>query len=77
MNATEQEIPTVCFLDDVARILRMSRRTIQKLRRHHAFPIRELPSVDKRPRWSADSVRRYLAGERASSPMMRLAKGQR
>lgn len=53
-------IPDVCFLDDVAAALRVSRRTIEKLRRHGAFPIRELPSLDKRPRWSGADVRAYL-----------------
>jgi hypothetical protein len=57
------EIPAVCFVQDVARILRISRTTIDRLRRHRAFPIRELPSIDKRPRWAGDDVRRYLSGE--------------
>lgn len=56
------DIPTVCFLDDVARILRTSVRTIKRLRRYRCFPIPELPSIDKRPRWSGDAVRRYLDG---------------
>lgn len=55
------EIPAVCFLDDVARILRTSRRTIEKLRRARMFPIPELPSIDKRPRWSGEDVRRFVA----------------
>ena len=54
------DIPAVCFIDDVARILRTSRRTIEKLRRHGCFPIRELASVDKRPRWSGVAVQRFI-----------------
>jgi hypothetical protein len=50
------EVPAVCFLDDVSRILRVSRRTIEKLRRHGAFPIPEMRSLDKRPRWSGAAV---------------------
>lgn len=60
---TDQEIPLVCFLEDLARILRTSRRTIDRMRSARVFPIRELPSIDKRPRWSGDDVRRYLAGQ--------------
>jgi len=61
------EIPDVCFLDDVARILRMSRRTIEKLRRHGAFPIRELPALDKRPRWTGAAVRKFLSESQPST----------
>lgn len=56
-----EAIPAVCLLDDMARILKTSRRTIEKLRRTRTFPIPELPSFDKRPRWSGDVVRQYLA----------------
>lgn len=57
------EIPAVCFLDDLVRILRTSRRTIERMRRAGVFPIRELPSLDKRPRFAGEEVRRFLAGE--------------
>lgn len=56
-------LPSVCFIEDVCRELRISRRTLERLRRHGAFPIRELPSLDKRPRWSRDSLARYLEGQ--------------
>ncbi len=46
----------VLFIDDVARELRMSRRSIERLRRHGAFPIPTMPSLDKRARWSSDAV---------------------
>lgn len=59
----DDDIPTVCFIDDVARILRSSRRTINRLRRARAFPIPELPSIDKRARWSGEAVRRFLASD--------------
>lgn len=54
-------VPAVCFVEDVARILRTSRRTIDRLRRHGCFPVPELPSLDKRPRWAGADVERYLA----------------
>ena len=63
----DEPIPAVCFLDDLARILHISRRTIEKLRRHGAFPIRELPSLDKRPRWSGVAVRQFRDGGQRGS----------
>lgn len=59
------ELPDVLFLPDVCRVLRTSRSTVEKLRRHGCFPIAELPSIDKRPRWSRQAVEQYLAGETA------------
>ena len=53
-------IPAVCFIDDLAYHLRTSRRTIEKLRRHHALKIEEMPSIDKRARWSGDKVREFI-----------------
>lgn len=54
------EIPGVCFIDDVARVLRTSRRQIQRLRRYGSFPIPEMPALDsKRPRWSGEAVRKF------------------
>ena len=55
---------SVLFIDDVATELRVSRRTIEKLRRHDAFPIPEMPSLDKRPRWSSDAVEAFKAEQR-------------
>lgn len=64
MTDDDAPIPAVCFLDDVARALRMSRRTLEKRRRAGVFPIRELPRLDKRPRWSGADVREFLATKR-------------
>lgn len=65
-----QQAPTldplaVYFLEDLPGLLRVSRRTIERLRRQGAFPIAELPSLDKRPRWSGTQIQRFLEGERA------------
>jgi hypothetical protein len=57
------EIPSVCFIADLVVALRTSRTTIERLRRYRRFPIRELPSLDKRPRWAGEDVRRYLSGD--------------
>lgn len=54
------DIPHVCFIADLCRILGVSRTTVEKLRRHRAFPIPELPALDKRPRWSGAAVRAFL-----------------
>jgi hypothetical protein len=53
-------LPVVLFLDDLAKHLRMSRRSIEKMRRHGCFPIPEMPSLDKRPRWSGEVVKRFI-----------------
>jgi predicted DNA-binding transcriptional regulator AlpA len=59
--------PAIYFMEDLVRLLGTSRRTIQRLRRHGAFPIAELPALDKRPRWSRVAVERYLASEERTS----------
>jgi hypothetical protein len=51
----------VLFIEDLERILRTSRSTIERRRRGGTFPIPELPSIDERPRWSRQAVERYLA----------------
>jgi hypothetical protein len=63
MTSPPLDVPTVCFIDDVCRLLRMSRRQLHRLRRHGAFPIREIPALDRRPRWSGEAVRRFLEGQ--------------
>ncbi len=54
----------VYFIEDVCRELRVSRSTVERLRRHGCFPIPELPALDKRPRWSAEAVKGFLEGQR-------------
>jgi len=53
--------PGVLFIDDVAKVLRVSRSTIERRRRHGSFPVPELPCLDSRPRWSRQAVERFLA----------------
>lgn len=59
------------FIDDVARFLKTSRRTVEKLRRHGACPIPELPSIDKRARWSGTDILKYLDGQMVAQPAVR------
>lgn len=53
----------VLFIEDLVRILRMSRATLDRRRHSHAFPIPELPPLDSRPRWSRSAVEKYLQGQ--------------
>ena len=57
-----ERIPAVCFIEDVARILKTSRRSIERRRRYGTFPIPELPAIDRRPRWSGVLVREFRDG---------------
>ncbi len=51
----------VLFIEDLVRILRTSRSTIERRRAAGTFPIPELPSIDSRPRWSRRAVQDFLA----------------
>ena len=57
----------VLFIDDIAHILRLSRTTIERRRRNGSFPIPELPTIDKRPRWSRSAVDEFLSSFASSS----------
>ena len=61
-------IPAVCLIDDLSRLLKISRSTVKRLRRNGAFPIPELPSLDKHPRWSGVDVQKFLARTDAPRP---------
>lgn len=54
------QIPAVCFIEDVSRALRMSRRSIERLRQFGTFPIPEMCRLDKRPRWNGAAVEAFL-----------------
>jgi hypothetical protein len=66
--------PDVLFINDVARILRTSRSTIERRRRNGSFPIPELPSIDERPRWARQAIERYLASTNGG---MQVRRGRR
>lgn len=65
--STPQTIdPTgVYFLEDLCGFLNVSRRTLERRRSQGLLPLRELPSLDKRPRFSGAEILRYLHNERA------------
>jgi predicted DNA-binding transcriptional regulator AlpA len=51
----------ILFIDDVARMLKTSRATIERRLKEGTFPIPTLPGhIDKRPRWTRQVVERYL-----------------
>lgn len=70
---TEQ---AVLFIADLVRELRVSRTTIEKLRRFGCFPIPELRSLDKRPRWSRAAVDAFLADDAAQSSVRPRRRGR-
>jgi len=67
---TADSVPDVCFITDLARALRTSRRSIERRLAVGTFPIRPLPSVDSRRRWSGADVRAFIA----SAPLGRLRR---
>lgn len=64
-------VPAVCFIEDVCRVLRISRRTLERLRRHRVFPIEEMGGLDKRPRWSGAKVTAFIEGQQELRVMRR------
>jgi len=70
--------PGVLFKDEVATRLRCSERQIDKLEKLGLFPIPRLPSIDKRPRYSAKLVEQYENGElQVLQPAGRRGRGTR
>lgn len=67
------EIPDVCFMEDVARALRTSLRTIKRMRRFDSLPIPELPAIDRRPRWSGRDVREFINNQVITRSRLRRA----
>jgi hypothetical protein len=63
------DIPTVCLIEDILRIFRISRRTFDRMRRAGTFPIREL-RIGGRPRWSGADVPRFLEGSNRGSRIL-------
>lgn len=57
------ERPSVLFDEDLCAELRISRTTLKRLRRARALPIAELPSLDKRHRYSRRDVEAFLSRE--------------
>jgi predicted DNA-binding transcriptional regulator AlpA len=60
------ELPLVLFVEDVARLLGTSRSSIYRALRARTFPIPQLASVDRKPRWSRLAVVKFLEGHQAA-----------
>lgn len=65
-------IPDVCRIDDLCRILKVSRRSIQRARADRRFPIPELDAIDSFPRWAGADVQRYLERRGTSTRLRRV-----
>lgn len=51
----------VLFVDDIARLMRTSPRTVRRRLAAGTFPLRPLPSIDKRERFSRVQYEQLLA----------------
>ena len=60
LTSASDEKPAVMFDADVCRELRISLRTLRRLRRARVFPIPELRSLDKRHRYARRDVEAYV-----------------
>lgn len=60
MSAPTIQPDGVYLLQDLVGFLKVSRRTLERLRAHRALPIRELPALDKRPRFSGAEILRFI-----------------
>lgn len=57
-----QPIPEVCTVDEVLRILRLSRRSLARHLRAHTLPLVELERFGRIRRFRGDSVKALLRG---------------
>jgi len=53
----------IMLIDEVANVLKISRKQIERLERRGAFPIPRLPKLDRHPRYSREAVERFIAGK--------------
>ncbi len=66
-------LPLILYDADLCGVLGVSRTTLRKLRRHGAFPIPELPALDKRKRYGRPDVERYINRENLATLSRRRA----
>jgi hypothetical protein len=64
MPPDTEVVNDVLFDSDVCRELRISIDTLKRLRRRKAFPIPELPTLDKRHRYARRDVEAYKLRKR-------------
>ncbi|MCY4661780.1 MAG: hypothetical protein OXF93_18525 [Acidobacteria bacterium] len=56
-----ETLPEVLFLEELARLLRCSRATLERRVKARVFPVPPIQGVDSRPRWSKLAVMQWLA----------------
>jgi hypothetical protein len=61
----------VLFDDDVCAALRISASTLKRLRRAGAFPIVELPRLDRRHRYARQDLEAFVAREKGAPVLAR------
>ena len=66
-------LPQVLLIEDVARLLRCSVKTVRRRMRSHDFPVPLLPSIDKRLRWSTAAVCDWIDASSAAAVAPRRA----
>jgi hypothetical protein len=69
----EDTLPAVLLVDDLARLLGTSTKTVQRRRTARTLPFTELPALDRKPRWSRDQVLATLASF-AGGPMLKVKR---
>ena len=52
----EEHLPPVLFLKDLSRLFRTSETTIARRMADGTFPVKPLPAIDRRVRWSRQAV---------------------
>lgn len=62
---SETTPPAVLVLDELATLLRVSTKTIKLRLKAGTWPIRRLPGIDRKIRFSRVDVDAYLAGRKA------------
>lgn len=65
--AVGDSTPSVCTIEDVCRILALSRRTCERLLAAHALPLIELPRIGRIRRFRGESVDAIRAGRFSTS----------
>jgi hypothetical protein len=70
------DVPDVLFRNDLARLLRMSTRTLDELRKSRANLPPQMVSLDDRPRWAKSTVLAWMAQTDVAT-RFRIARGGR
>ena len=68
---TEEDLPLVLFLEDLARLFRTSTTTIARRIADSTFPVKPLPMIDRRLRWSRQAVMEVLDPPAPGAPARR------